>query len=281
MYTDLLPFLVCTRCRGALRIAEQQASVGDALLEASLACDGCGAVYRVRSGVLDMAPFRRARTPAQFVNLLWPTAWAYERIWRPFALSLLSRERFPYERELALVTEMSGVRSGGLILDIACSNGLYARACARQTDGAGGVIVGVDHAWPMVVEAERRARAEGLRISYVHASAQMLPFTDGAATAVLIGGSLNEIGDLTGCLHELARVVSPSGRFIAMTLTRAATRAGQLLQRLLGSGGIVFWTPLDLGAEFARAGWSIVEQLQYGLVLFTRAQWQPDAFVRE
>jgi ubiquinone/menaquinone biosynthesis C-methylase UbiE len=218
--------------------------------------------------VADFLGSRRPETPAQVTND-WPlTAWVYERAWRPFALSLFSGAPFPYRRELPLMTRMMRTPRGGLYLDVACSNGLYARALARTMRGADGHVAGVDHSLPMLAQAWRLARDAGLRISYLRARAQALPIAAGQAAGVAIGGSLNEIGDLDTCLAEVRRTLRSDGRYVAMTLARAASAYGRLFQRLLGPGGIQFWSADELEARFARHGLRAVERQQYGLVMF-------------
>jgi ubiquinone/menaquinone biosynthesis C-methylase UbiE len=201
-------------------------------------------------------------------NELPPTAWVYERAWRPFALSLLSGESFPYRRELPLITGLVEPRRGGLYLDVACSNGLYARALARTLGTAPGHVAGFDHSLPMLKQARRYARAAGLRISYLRAKAQALPVVAHAAAGVVIGGSLNEIGDLDTCLAEVRRTLAMDGRYLAMTLARAATPGGRAFQQLMGVGGIAFWTPEELSRLFSRYGLWTVSRWKYGLVMF-------------
>ncbi|HEU4326820.1 MAG TPA: methyltransferase domain-containing protein [Roseiflexaceae bacterium] len=267
MYSDHIPFLRCLGCGGALDAEPAEVGPGGELVRGALRCGGCGVAYPVRAGVADFLGQARPETPAQRVNE-WPlTAWGYERLWRPFALSLLSGEPFPLRRELPLVLGLAGARRGGLFVDVACSNGLYARALARVA-GPRGAVIGVDHSFAMLAEARRRALAAGLRISYLRAEAQGLPVASGAAAGVLIGGSLNEIGDLPRCLAEARRTLAPDGRFVTMCLARARTPAGRLAQRALGSGGITFWTAEELAAQYARAGLRVAGLWRYGVVLF-------------
>jgi ubiquinone/menaquinone biosynthesis C-methylase UbiE len=222
----------------------------------------------VRAGIADFLGPPRPPTPAQLTNELPPTAWVYERAWRPFALSLLSGESFPYRRELPLIAGLVEPRRGGLYLDVACSNGLYARALARTIGASAGHVVGFDHSLPMLKQARRYARAADLRISYVRAKAQALPIVAHAAAGVVIGGSLNEIGDLAACLSEVRRTLAMDGRYLAMTLARAATPKGRAFQQLLGVGGIAFWTGEELTRTFSRHGLWTVARWQYGLVMF-------------
>ncbi|KPV48945.1 hypothetical protein SE17_35355 [Kouleothrix aurantiaca] len=87
-----------------------------------------------------------------------------------------------------------------------------------------------------------------------------------------IGGSLNEIGDVNGCLAEARRTLQPGGRFVAMTLARAESSPGRALQAALGTGGITFWTAADLAAMLRAHNLPTRTQQQYGLVMFHAAQ---------
>jgi SAM-dependent methyltransferase/uncharacterized protein YbaR (Trm112 family) len=271
MYDEALPHLRCPACRAAVSLERPERDASGEITGGALACAGCGASYPIRGGVADFLGKPRPPTPAQVTNE-WPaTAWVYERAWRPFALTLLSGERFPYRRELPLITRLAEPRRGGLVLDVACSNGLYARALTRTMGGTPGHVVGVDHSLPMLREARRRALDAGLRISYARATAQALPVADQAAALVAIGGSLNEIGDLDACLGEVRRTLAAGGPFVAMTLVRAASALGRGVQALLRPGGVVFWTPDELAQRFTRHGLRVEWREQHGIVLFTRA----------
>ena len=247
---------------------------GDVIVGGALQCAACGAAFPIEDGIPDFVGDQPAASLPQIVNDLKPTAWGYERFWRPFALSLLSGEQFTYRRELPLIAGLIEPQRGGLYLDVACSNGLYARALARTLVGTG-QIAGVDHAMPMLVEARRRARAANLRINFLRAKAQNLPFAAGSAAGVAIGGSLNEIEDVGGSLAEARRVLAPDGRFVTMTLASASSPGGRALQGLMGSGGIQFWSPDELVRLFERYGLQTRGRWQYGVVMFTLSLPEP------
>lgn len=277
MYVDLLPQLCCPHCRSALALHDAVRDPAGELVGGRLACANCVRSYPIRSGVADFLDTPRPASLAQQSNE-WPlTAWLYERVWRPFALTLLSGAAFPYHRELPLLAKLIQPQRGGLYLDIGCSNGLYARALTRALRGAPGHVVGVDMALPMLREAQRLARAAGLRISFVRAGAQALPFCAGAAAGVAIGGSLNEIGDLDRCLAEARRALAGDGRFVAMTLSRAASAPGRGIQQLLRFGGVAFWSPAELAKHLAAHGLRPLQLQHYGLVMFHLAVPAPPA----
>jgi SAM-dependent methyltransferase len=268
VYSDLLPHLSCPACRRPLEMRQPRLDRAGEIVGGALACAGCDTHYPIRDGVADFLGAPRPPTAAQITNELAPTAWVYERAWRPFALTLLSGESFAYRRELLLVAGLMAPERGGLYLDIACSNGLYARALARAMRGAPGHVAAIDHALPMLTQGRRYALAAGLRISFLRAKAQALPIAPASAAGAVIGGSLNEIVDLDGCLAEARRTIRTGGRFVAMTLARAATGGGRLFQRFLGIGGIEFWSPEELTGHLARHGLRTVGRWKYGLVMF-------------
>jgi ubiquinone/menaquinone biosynthesis C-methylase UbiE/uncharacterized protein YbaR (Trm112 family) len=269
VYTDLLSYLRCSSCHDMLALEQPEQDSAGEIIAGRLRCVACAACYPIRDGVADFLGRPRPPSAAQVVNELPPTAWVYERLWRPFALSLLTGERFTYQRELPLIAALAEAQRGGLYLDIACSNGLYARAMARTMGSAAGHVAAIEHSFPMLAQGRRFARDAGLRISFVRARAQALPIAAGAVAGVVIGGSLNEIGDLDTCLAEVQRTLARDGRFVAMTLTRAGTPAGRAIQGMVGLGGILFWTPNELVAHFTDHGLRTVGSWRYGIVLFT------------
>ncbi len=268
MYQEILAYLRCPTCQQSVALEHAQTDHLAEIVGGELVCDGCHSRYPIRAGIADFLGHRQPQTPAQVTNDWQLTAWAYERVWRPFALSLFSGEPFSYRRELPLMARMAQASRGGLYLDVACSNGLYARALTRTMCDAAGHVAGIDHSLPMLAQARRFARDAGLQISYLRAVAQALPIAAGQAAGVAIGGSLNEIGDLDTCLAEVRRTLQPDGRYVAMTLARAATAYGRALQQLLRPGGIQFWSSGELEARFARYGLRAIERRQYGLVMF-------------
>ncbi len=284
MYAEALAYLRCPACTD-MRLeldAEHQRDADGAIREGALYCMGCKARYPIRDGIVDM--LRRAAlsiAPAQIVNYLPPTAWAYDRTWRPHALSLMTGEPFRYQRELPLIVELLAPQRGGLYVDIACSNGLYARAIAQALGERPGHVIGIDHSLPMLRQARRFAQQRGLRISYVRAQAQRLPFAAEQASGVAMGGSLNEIGDQLGSLHEAQRVLAPAGRFAMMNLVQADHMAGRALQWALSSGGLSFWPLERLNSYLDASGLRLVAQWRYRVVVFSlllprlKRSWPP------
>ncbi len=275
MEPNLLSMITCPRHRETALTTERIDRVVNGMIETGrLRCPTCATEYPISDGILDLLGQQWPGSIAQLVNVLPPAAWAYERTWRPLALSMLSGEEFPLERELALITELAGVDRGGLMIDVGCSNGLYARALAqaRRRSGADGLVVGIDLSMAMLQEARQRARREGLRISFIRASAQALPFAANSASVLAMGGSLNEIGDIPAALAEWRRLLAPHGRGVMMSLVAAGNPPGRIFQQLLGTGGLQFPTVDELNQYFANAGLRLRAQWQYGIVVFSVVQ---------
>lgn len=250
--------------------AQARLDANGEVLQGWLRCPFCPKRYRITQGIADLlgssAP---PDSPAQMINYLPLTAWGYERLWRPYALTLLTGEPFGYRRELPLITGLMAPEREGLYVDVACSNGLYARSIARRLGNAGGHVVGVDHAMPMLRQARSFARQDGLRISFVRARAQALPFRSADVTGVAMGGSLNEIGDLHTCLREMRRVLAPDGRLVTMNLLQTTSSFGRALQYVFRAGGVDFCPLRELNTCFTAYDLHLVAQWRYRIVLFS------------
>lgn len=230
----------------------------------------CTAQHRfaIQHGVLDLLGPARPQSLAAQSNEWAITAWAYERLWRPYALTLLSGQRFPLTHELAYICH--DIRNPHVIVDVACSNGLYARALQSAYPDAH--VIGIDRSWPMLVEAQRRATHAHLPISYIRADARALPFHDQIVDVITVGGSWNEMEHGEQVVQELQRISRPFATLRSMGLTAATSTLGQFIQQLAQTGGIHFPAPTAFVALLEAYGWQITNQQQYGIVHFVRAQ---------
>ncbi|NJP07227.1 MAG: class I SAM-dependent methyltransferase [Chloroflexaceae bacterium] len=251
-------------------VADAELDRYGAVYRGTLRCGAHGPLFAVEQGIANLiAPDREADSVARVTNYLPLTAWAYERTWRPHALSLLTGQPFGYDRELPLIASLMQPEREGLYLDVGCSTGLYARALTRQRREQHGHVIGIDLSRPMLQQAHTFATEQGLRVSFVQASAQHLPFAQGSAAGVAMGGSLNEIGDVDACLREIRRVLAPTGRCVMMNLLQSQVLPGQVLQQTLQWSGIDFWTRDELNQRFAASGLRLIDQWCYGIVVFS------------
>jgi ubiquinone/menaquinone biosynthesis C-methylase UbiE len=181
-----------------------------------------------------MGPHQAQRTLAQLSNVVPPVPQLYESVWRKRSLSLLSRRPFSIADELAELSEALKPSTGRVMIDVACSEGLYARHLAA----AGSPVLAVDHSLAFLRRTALRSRE--LPVVPVRALAQHLPFVEGAAEGVAIGGSLNEIGDQRAAIAESSRVLKPGGAWFSMHLRPVSTGLGRVAQLLARGGGVTF-----------------------------------------
>ena len=93
---------------------------------------------------------------------------------------------------------------GRLTLDIACGEGRLGRLLHER----GHSVVGIDGSRPL---AGMAAAAGGQRVAV--ADAAHLPLAARSADVAVAFMSLQDIGDLQGAIAEVARVLTPAGRF--------------------------------------------------------------------
>ncbi|MFQ3580541.1 MAG: methyltransferase domain-containing protein [Chloracidobacterium sp.] len=265
----LLPRLRCPVCASVSLTLQ-----GDRR-EGAFACGQCSAHFPVRDGVADFLPNGNpALTFAQLTGQWQLTATVYERLWRTRALSLLSGENFPPEREIGLLLDAlePTFTEDGLWLDAACSTSYYGRPIARQLLERGrdaSLVVGIDLSRRMLEEARAYAVREGVAeaMFWLRADMSATPLNDATVLGIACGGSLNEYRDARSVLREGRRVLRPEvGRYFIMNqldpplVIRAALSA---------MGGLTFFTRQLLNDTLETAGLRILSAADYGKLAIT------------
>lgn len=110
----------------------------------------------------------------------------------------------PHEVALASLAELPTRR----LLEVGCGRGAFARRCA---DTLGCEVIATDLSEAMV------ASARALDLDARVASVEALPFSAGAFDAVVAAWMLYHVGDLPKAMAEIARVLRPGGRLVAIT----------------------------------------------------------------
>lgn len=233
------------------------------LIDGGLSCPSCGRVSEVRGGIWHAMGDRRPhRTLAQLSNVVPPVPHLYERAWRTRSLSLLSRDPLPIAEELDRLRSALLPGDDRPMADVACSEGLYARALAA----AGSPVLAVDHSLGFL--RRTALRSASLRVAPVRALAQHLPVRSGSLAGAAMGGSLNEIGDRPRAVAELVRVLRPGGRGFLMSLAPAGTRSGRVAQAMARPAGIGFPDDSDLSAWLSGADARSISTEARGVVRF-------------
>ena len=149
----------------------------------------------------------------------------------------MSRNR-QVEADIAL--ELAACRPGDRVVDIGCGPG----AAVRRAAGIGAVVTGVDPATVMLRVARVLDRSGSAR--YLEGVAEALPLDDDEVDAAIALATVHHWPDLPGALAEIARVLVPGGRFVALEREVSGDASG------LASHG---WTlaQAERFAEMARA----------------------------
>lgn len=125
-----------------------------------------------------------------------------------------------WQRQLApchqRVLEMSDLRPGEKVLDVACGTGLVTLPAAERV-GPEGRVTGVDLSDDMVEGLRERTKRHGLdgRIDVERMNAESLELDDKSFDAVLCSLGLMYVPNPDRALEELHRVVRPGGRVVA------------------------------------------------------------------
>jgi ubiquinone/menaquinone biosynthesis C-methylase UbiE len=107
------------------------------------------------------------------------------------------------------LVEHAGVKSGSLVLDVACGTGAVSRAAARHA-GTNGSVTGVDLGEPTLAIAGSLPAEEGAApITYVQSDAGSLPLADDAFDVALCQQGLQFFPDRARALAEMRRTLKP------------------------------------------------------------------------
>lgn len=137
-----------------------------------------------------------------------------------------------YQQAAEDLVARAEILPGMHILDIATGTGNAAIAAARL----GAVVTGIDLTPELFDEAEARAIADGLLISWDEGDAEELPYVDGSFDRVLSSFGLMFVHDSRTAACELIRVLRPDGIFVACNWTTRGA-AEEVAAALGGPGG--------------------------------------------
>jgi demethylmenaquinone methyltransferase/2-methoxy-6-polyprenyl-1,4-benzoquinol methylase len=123
------------------------------------------------------------------------------RVWKRFAL------------------EMSGVREGSRVLDVASGSGDLAAAFAKRV-GASGEVWMTDINRAMLAVGRDKLIDQGVFAPLALCDAEKLPFPASAFDCVSVAFGLRNMTHKESALAEMARVTKPGGRVIVLEFSR-------------------------------------------------------------
>lgn len=117
--------------------------------------------------------------------------------------------------------EMSGVRSGQRVLDIAGGTGDLAAKFASIVGSQGEVVLADINASMLERGRERMVDAGYLaHVRYVQANAECLPFPDNYFDCITIAFGLRNVTHIDAALASMLRVLKPGGRLLVLEFSK-------------------------------------------------------------
>jgi ubiquinone/menaquinone biosynthesis C-methylase UbiE len=164
----------------------------------------------------------------------------YGRRVLPRIIDLVMRNRLATEKRRRLVP-----LARGRVLEVGIGSGLnlphYGDAVRR--------VVGVDPSIELWRLGRRRTPAAGVRVDFVAAAAERLPFADRGFDTVVLAWTLCSVGDPRAALGEIRRVLAPEGCLLFVEHGLAVDPDVQRWQRRLTP----LWSRLGGGCHLDRA----------------------------
>ena len=113
--------------------------------------------------------------------------------------------------------ELSDVRSGQNVLDIAGGTGDLTKAFSKRV-GQTGTVVLADINSAMLEEGRKRLLDEGIigNIEFVQANAESLPFPENHFDCVSIAFGLRNVTDKNAALRSMFEVIKPGGKLMVL-----------------------------------------------------------------
>ena len=196
----------------------------------------------------------------------------YEKLWRPFGVSLMGIAGMSMSAERAKA--VADLRLGGpqRVLDVACGPGNFTRFLSEALTGDG-LAVGFDISEAMIARAVRDNR--GPRAAYVRGDAAHLPYSDATFDAVCCYAALYLVPQPMTVLDELIRVLRPGGRIAIMASCEPRPAPlGSVVGFGTGLAGVRMFPKNQFTDVFDRAGMTDIQQEIRGLAQFVSATKQ-------
>ncbi len=119
-----------------------------------------------------------------------------------------------------MTVEMSGVRPGMRVLDLAGGTGDLSALFADAVGDHGSVILTDINPAMMRVGRDRLLDQGHAQVDFCQAGAEALPFTDAAFDCVCIGFGLRNFTDKEAALRDIARVLKPGAVLLVLEFSK-------------------------------------------------------------
>ena len=117
--------------------------------------------------------------------------------------------------------DMSGVRPGNKVLDLAGGTGDLTKKFSKIVGPAGKVVLADINSSMLEVGRERLTNQGYVgNIEYVQANAQFLPFEDNTFDVITIAFGLRNVTDKDEALRSMFRVLKPGGRLLVLEFSQ-------------------------------------------------------------
>jgi demethylmenaquinone methyltransferase/2-methoxy-6-polyprenyl-1,4-benzoquinol methylase len=120
-----------------------------------------------------------------------------------------------------ITIQLSGVREGSQVLDLAGGTGDLTRLFSRKVGKSGNIILSdINNA--MLSVGRDRLTDEGIveNVRYVQANAEALPFADNSFDCITIAFGLRNVTDKAAALKSMYRVLKPGGRLLVLEFSQ-------------------------------------------------------------
>ncbi len=116
--------------------------------------------------------------------------------------------------------EMSGVRTGQCVLDIAGGTGDLTYQLAKRVGVNGAVFLADINASMLNIGQDRLIDRGMININYVQANAESLPFPEDHFDCITFAFGLRNVTHQNKALNEIYRVLKPSGRILILEFSK-------------------------------------------------------------
>lgn len=202
-------------------------------------CPGCGAVVRVRDGILEAIGPLEGRNAISAAFYDGP-GWTRFRPWERGFLRLNGGVRKARREILRHLDVVPGERP--LVLEVGIGDGENPRILDPRF-----LVHGVDVARARLEECTRKHASQNNRLAW--AEAERLPYADGVFDACFTIGGFNYFRDHEAALREMKRVVKPGAPVIVADERPNLYQFG--LGHLIGRPGLDAWWLQKLGLDAA------------------------------